>query len=72
MEYQFSKEEINIMKENMSKITTHIPNDLAGYVWDTYKKLGGKGNKPCSCPSSAKLWKSAVDKINSYLKSYVD
>lgn len=70
MEYQFSNKEIEEMKSNMSRITTHIPNDLASWVWSTYTKLGGKGGKPCTCPSSAKLWKSAVDKINSYLKSY--
>jgi hypothetical protein len=58
------------MKTNMSRITTHIPNDLASWVWDTYKKLGGKGAKPCSCPSSAKLWKQSVERINSFLKSY--
>lgn len=72
MEYNFSREEIDKMRENMSKITTHIPPNLANYVWDTFKKLGGKGPKPCTCPSSAKLWRGAVEKINSFLKSYVD
>lgn len=70
MEYKFTSEEITEMKTNMSRITTHIPNDLASWVWDTYKKLGGKGAKPCSCPSSAKLWKQSVERINSFLKSY--
>jgi len=70
MAYNFNTEEIQEMKKNMSRITTHIPNDLTSYVWDTYKKMGGSGNKPCTCPSSAKLWKGAVDKINSFLKTY--
>lgn len=69
MEYNFSTEEIQEMKQKMSRISTHIPNDLAGYVWSTYQKMGGKGNKPCTCPSSAKLWRGAVDKINSFLKT---
>jgi len=70
MAYNFNTEEIEEMKKNMSRITTHIPNDLASWVWLTYNRLGGQGPKPCTCPSSAKLWKSAVDKINSFLKTY--
>jgi len=62
MEYKFSKEEIATMKERMSSFTTHIPNNLAGYIWNTYKKIKGSQEKqPCTC---------AVDTINSFLKSY--
>jgi len=70
MAYNFNKEEISDIREKMSRISTHIPNDLASWVWSTYKKLGGQGNQPCTCGSSGKLWKSAVDKINSFLKEY--
>ena len=32
MAYNFSTEEIEVMKERMGKITTHIPNNLARWV----------------------------------------
>jgi len=71
MAYNFNKEEIQEIKDNMSKITTHIPDNLTTWIWDTYKKISGSTEpKPCSCPSSAKLWKKSVDTINSFLKSY--
>jgi len=71
MEYKFSKEEIATMKERMSSFTTHIPNNLAGYIWNTYKKIKGSQEKqPCTCGSAAKHWRKAVDTINSFLKSY--
>ena len=71
MEYKFSKEEIATMKERMSSFTTLIPNNLAGYIWNTYKKIKGTQEKqPCTCGSAAKHWRKAVDTINSFLKSY--
>ena len=37
MEYKFTSEEITEMKTNMSRITTHIPNDLTSWDrdWET-------------------------------------
>jgi hypothetical protein len=50
---EFTKEEIGVIKERMSKITTHIPNNQAKWLWDTYKKIKGTNEKqPCSCGSS--------------------
>ena len=71
MEYKFSKEEIATMKEKMSSFTTHIPTNMTGYIWGTYKKIkGSRENQPCSCGSAAKHWRKAVDTINLFLKSY--
>lgn len=70
MAYNFNNEEIQEIRNNLQRITTHIPNDLADWVWSTYKKLGGEGNKPCTCPSSGKLWRGAIEAINGYMKQY--
>ena len=71
MESKFSNEEIATMRERMSSFTNYIPNNLAGYIWNTYKKIKGtQERQPCTCGSSAKHWRKAVDTINSFLKSY--
>lgn len=71
MAYNFNQEEIQEIRDNMSKISTHIPTNLTSWVWDTYRKISGSNEpKPCTCPSSGKLWKKSVDTINSFLKSY--
>lgn len=70
MAYNFNEQEIQEIRDNLKRITTHIPNDLAEWVWSTYKKLGGDGNQPCTCPSSAKLWRGALSTITDYMKSY--
>ena len=71
MESKFSNEEIATMRERMSSFTDYIPTNLAGWIWNTYKKIKGTEEKqPCTCGSAAKHWKKAVDTINSFLKSY--
>ena len=71
MEYKFSKEEIATMKQKMSSFTTHIPTNMTGYIWGTYRKIkGSRENQPCNCGSAARHWRKAVDTINSFLKSY--
>lgn len=71
MEYNFSTEEIEVMRENMSKIKTHIPENLTRWVWNTYRKINNSNEKqPCSCGSSANLWRKAVTTINNFLKEY--
>ena len=67
----FTLEEYNQMKERIDSITTHIPENLMGWVWETYGKLMGRdvGPRPCACPSSAKLWRNAIDTIRDYLKN---
>ena len=68
---EFSKEEIRVMQERMSKISSHIPNNQASWLWNTYNKIKGTNEKqPCSCGSSGNLWRKGVDTINSFLKQY--
>lgn len=66
---QFTNEEMDIMKSNIEKISTHIPENLMGWVWDTYGKINKRdvGPRPCACPSSAKLWRNAIETIREYV-----
>jgi len=71
MAYEFSKEEIQQIKDNLSQIGSHIPNNLASWVWGTYLKISGHNeNQPCSCGSAGKHWKRAVDTISAFIRDY--
>jgi hypothetical protein len=66
-----SEEEFKELRETLNTITTHIPENQAGYIWRMYNKIGGDhGSQPCMCGSAAKYWKAAVDTLNDYIKNY--
>jgi len=68
MESKFTKEELEQINKNLERINTHIPNDLASWVWSTYKNITGSSEKqPCTCGSAGKHWKKAVDAIREYV-----
>lgn len=59
-----SKEKVN---ELVKSISTYIPKNKMSEVWQTYKDISGsKEPQPCSCPSSGKLWRKAMDTIREY------
>jgi hypothetical protein len=63
---EVNKEEV---RELANKISTYIPKELMSSVWQTYKVISGsKEPQPCSCPSSARLWRKAVDTIRDYVR----
>jgi hypothetical protein len=64
-----SEEELKELKEVLAGITTHIPENQAGYIWRMYNQVGGDhGAQPCMCSSAGKHWKAAVDTLNNYIK----
>jgi len=66
-----SPEELKELKEVMDGITTHIPENRMGYVWNKYNRISGgnKGPQPCACSSAAKYWRMAVDELRAYVKN---
>ena len=69
MQDKFTEEEYNELKANMERVKTHLPLDLTGYVWNSYRKIANTyEGQPCSCPSSAGLWIKATNTINDYIK----
>ena len=69
----FTDEEFNELVQTLNGITTHIPENLGPYIWDTYKKVTGSNeNRPCYCGSSANLWRKAVDANREYVKKNSD
>lgn len=69
MQDKFTEEEYNNLKEQMKRVGTHLPEDIAGLVWRSYEIIAGvREGQPCSCPSSAGLWIKAVGVVNEYIK----
>lgn len=68
----FTPEEWTNLKNVMSSIHHHIPENHMGSVWNWFQKIG-KHNRPqpCSCQSSAKYWIEAVNTINNFIKEQV-
>ena len=63
-----TEEQIKEIKEKINSITTMIPESMAQWVWNTYKDItGSREPQPCSCGSSGKLWRKAVDEIKSFV-----
>ena len=71
MNYQdiFTPEEWTHLKNVMSSIHHHIPEQHMGPVWNWYQRIN-KTNiiQPCACQSSAKYWVEAVNTINNFIK----
>ena len=65
----FTQEEFTELKTFIEGLGSYLPTDKTHYIWSTYVKIKGKPEpKPCSCPSSGKLWKKAIDTIRDYIK----
>lgn len=69
----YTNEDFKLLRETIQSITSHIPEQQAGYVWNNYKAISGSNeNQPCMCGSSAGLWRKAVDTIREYIKTNSD
>ena len=55
--------------EIIQSISTHIPNDKMGWVWNNYKRISGDHSaQPCSCGSASGHWIKAVNTIKDFVK----
>jgi len=69
MQTKFKEEEYEYLKEQMKRVGTHLPEDMTGLIWSSYRKIAGNvGGQPCTCSSSGGLWLAAVNAINNYIK----
>ena len=67
----FTNEEFTKLVETLNGIQNHIPENLAPYIWDQYKKVSGSSeNRPCYCSSSAAHWRKAVDVCRGYINEH--
>ena len=66
----FTPEEYTNLKNVMSTITHHIPENQMGVIWNAFQRIQKVNTpQPCGCPGTAKYWREAVEVITSYIKS---
>jgi len=69
MDNLYTNEDFKSLVETLDTIGNYLPDDKIGYVWSNYQKIANTTEgQPCSCGSSAGLWKKAVDTIRTYVK----
>lgn len=71
MNYQelFNPTEWTELKDAMNSIRDRIPENQMNRVWNSYQRISkDNSHQPCSCPSAAKYWITAVNVINDYIK----
>jgi hypothetical protein len=57
------------LKGFILSLGAYLPDDKAGYVWNTYNHIRNENQpQPCTCSSSGKLWKGAVDYLYNWIK----
>lgn len=66
---ELNEVELTELKSILSEITTRIPENRAGYIWNTFNKIRGLHEPtPCMCQSSAGHWVRAIDSLRDYIK----
>lgn len=68
--YPYSEVEYLELKSIINSITTHIPTDRMGWIWDNYKRITKSTEpQPCSCGSAAGHWRRATDTIRNFVEN---
>jgi hypothetical protein len=68
--HPYTKDEFKELKSVIDSITTHIPNDRMGYIWNNHNKiLKTNEAQPCSCGSAAAHWNRATQTIREFVRS---
>lgn len=67
---ELNEVELTELKSVLSTITTRIPENKAGYIWNTFNQItGARENQPCMCQSSAGHWVRAIDTLRNYVNN---
>lgn len=67
---ELNETELTELKSVLSEISTRIPENKAGYVWNTFNHIRGeKEVQPCMCQSAAGHWVRAIDALRNYISN---
>jgi hypothetical protein len=67
---ELNEQELTELKSVLAQISTRIPENKAGYVWNTFNQIRGEREpQPCMCASSAKHWVRAVEALRNYVSN---
>jgi hypothetical protein len=66
--HPISLQEFQELDRTISSIGSHLPENLAPYIWDNFNKLRNENEvRPCTCKSSGAHWKRAVDYLTDWI-----
>ena len=64
-----SEENVIKLKDILSKVSSHLPEHDAPFIWNMYNDTRGTNERqPCTCGSAGKYWGEAVQHLRSWLK----
>lgn len=67
---ELTEEQLKELKETLSGIGSHLPENKANYIWNTFNHIRNENERqPCMCGSAGAHWKRAVDFLNDYIKN---
>jgi hypothetical protein len=70
--HPLSAEGFDEIKIIVDKITSHMPEDKANIVWNSYNAIRGVNEKqPCTCGSSGRYWGEAIAALRLFIKDRV-
>ena len=64
----YTESEYLELKQIMDTITTHIPHDKMGWIWNNHNRISKTNeSQPCACGSASGHWKRAADTIRTFI-----
>jgi hypothetical protein len=70
MNYEpIGEENFNKLVGILDKITSHLPEQDAPFIWNMYNDTRGVNERqPCTCGSSGKYWGEAIQHLKAWVK----
>jgi hypothetical protein len=63
-------EEFIDLKNQLSKISNNVPENIAPYLWDNYNRIRAVNQpRPCMCQSAASHWIGCVEFLREWVNS---
>ena len=63
-------EQFEELKRILSTIASHMPDNLAGYIWNNFNAVrDAREPQPCTCGSSGAHWGRAIQHLREWVKS---
>jgi hypothetical protein len=67
--HPLTEQEYNELSQFILSLGAYLPDNKATYVWSTFNKVrDANETQPCTCGSSGKHWKRAVDHLINWVK----
>ena len=65
---ELNEEQYAELKQTLSEIGAYLPENKTNYIWNTFNAIRDEHEvQPCTCASSGKHWKRAIDSLHEYV-----